>query len=394
MEANAFSLGDLVLAKLEEYPYWPAIVQKCTREDEHYRGKWRQAGADDEPMKLCCFFLIHRSENWVPLDRVKQFIAAEVHTNHCNRESPHYSAQKAAIEEAEEIYNERIANSYISEQLSSPLDDTEDDCCVLASSIDSGQPNKRSCSPEFGARGEKKMKIMKRSTQSSPKVHGNCAEIRKCPSERENVQHAGDTLASLRTAIRRKQKELQAVLSEKRHLEQSIKERDVFLDEFENTSAFAEVPDFPLHIDLQLPDLSTYKSKTIAKAEFEELIDDLKVNFFNFKYKLKKCTLLRATLGGTIEERKHGLEENFEQIRECEHLAIQQHATVAKALSCLLEAFIDLEDLRLRQAGKMITRILKSCNESSSIRYLCAKIVDKWKAQCRQFDEEHVKVAK
>lgn len=68
---RGYALGDLVLAKVQRRPFWPALIQKCHLSGDSNIGEWH---IDQPNAQLWCVFLDSFASQWVEVKAVKKFV--------------------------------------------------------------------------------------------------------------------------------------------------------------------------------------------------------------------------------------------------------------------------------------------------------------------------------
>lgn len=96
-------LNDLVLARFQNYPAWPAIVRTCFWRDNRYNNKWKLK----KPARYWCFFINDDSANWVAVEDVKLYSPSISVDDLANKEDDFYENLKDAIRSAAEIFLRR-----------------------------------------------------------------------------------------------------------------------------------------------------------------------------------------------------------------------------------------------------------------------------------------------
>lgn len=95
--------GDLVLARFDSYPPWPAVIE---RTDNSYpkmeRNMWlKRRGAGKEPV-MHCKFLGEVKHNWVPESRICLYTRERCKQTTVRKNNILYSEYQAAVDEADQ----------------------------------------------------------------------------------------------------------------------------------------------------------------------------------------------------------------------------------------------------------------------------------------------------
>ncbi len=408
---GGFRLRDLVLAKFDEYPYWPAVVKKCFWKEGAYHGTWRQAETGDSPERLWCSFVGDNSANWVPVQKIKAFTPRLARRWQCRRKTRNYAAQQAAIEAAERMYQDRLEH----EILHHVEDEAQQDLALEGASRsvgsgDSGAGNSDSStsgcetidnsSVEEGARGagqkrsyvdldgpivaskRRSLSVISRRKEAAEvgahqeKAQGGCRddEVYEEETSRRHGENIGrsevDVIAALRRAIQKNEDDLTLAKMTECTLNRKIQLRNAWIEEFKKRKMFAEVPDLPLHTQLPLPAEIAYQSTSLSGEELKAVLEELGCAYASFKKKLEKCSALREALDIEISEHRSELGFLGNEIEKVEQQVRDDQVSMAKALTQLLEAKVDLNDLRKTRAGKLVASIKSTPATATSDLYL------------------------
>ncbi len=88
-------VGEVVLAKYDEYPPWPAVIKPCGASYGEEEGQWRK-----EDYLHCYFLGEENKENWVERHRVRRFSARRAASTRVRRNNVMYEDYMRAVEEA------------------------------------------------------------------------------------------------------------------------------------------------------------------------------------------------------------------------------------------------------------------------------------------------------
>ena len=97
--------GDLVLAKIGNYPFWPAHVQKCVSDRPRWNAKWVIVNSkNDKSLRLWCSFIGDNTGGWVPVERIQPYNPEEANKLLSKRKSSLHDMHRKAVSEANELH--------------------------------------------------------------------------------------------------------------------------------------------------------------------------------------------------------------------------------------------------------------------------------------------------
>lgn len=410
-----FSLNELVLAKFEEYPQWPAIIKKCFWTEEKFNGQWALTARGRRPAQVWCYFINDDSANWVKCIDVKSFSPSIKVTDLVAEDHASFEDLKKALRMATDIYEKKqrgIDDSATededeegaTEQGTTGTKQTEVTKTRGSSQQGTTQPAMASdagqCANDVGGSGEKAanespktpVRARKRpldetdSDATSPrekkkkgKVHptnGPTADRFKPPT-REQLEEEG---ASLRSQLWAKEEKLRSAEKIIRKLQKTVSERDALIQEYKTSPSkgLVDIPSFP---HTEMPKEAEFQSKDAKAEEFEKMMETLQSAFVSFSSNIRKSVSLRRSLDNRIAEVREEMAGPIDKIAKQEKLAVEDEVQIIGILSEIVISKVPMSDLIRSRAGKFVSRVRKSCEQMPQIRYLSSKIHEIWKDQ-------------
>lgn len=337
-------LGDLVLAKFDVYPYWPAVVERCFWSERDFHNTWRieagQAVPEDEPgddvhPRVWCRFIEDDSANWVPVTRVKKFTPATARRWQCRRRTKNYDRQQAAISVAEELFNKRLTEPHSS-------------ASTDAGGSDSGDPPFPETPSEEQAvvSGKRRYEEAEDSAPAEPSPPRKTARAGSADSvsERASTEQQSTTEQKAQPSPRK------------------MRVRSEWADRYRLSVACARVSPPPARAGTRSP---------LTSDAFADIVRRVRGHVGD----------LRNALAGVYRG-----EVSNARVAAGEDRAAEAHEAIGALLVRLADADVPLDDLRHHKAGKLVTGIVKDLGLLHGIRPAGDEIIARWRRMCEAFD--------
>lgn len=406
-----FSMNELVLAKFEEYPQWPAVIKKCFWDDPKYKNQWCLTARGRRPAQVWCYFINDDSANWVKVVNVKSFSPSVKVTDLVPEDHSSFEDLKRALVMATEMYEKRQEGIDASE-----TEDEDDEANAGQGSTEVTQteatktrgsshqgstlpdqdatPNRGQSGNGAGASGVQKeiepVRTKKRpleetdSDATSPREKakkGKTAPTNVPTADRfkpPSLKQLEEENASLRHQLWKKEERLRESEKTIQKLHVTVSERDALIQEYKTSPSkgLVDIPSFP---HTSMPKESEFQSIDIKPEELEKTMDLLKSAFMSFSDNIRKSVSLRRNLDQRIAEVRSEMASPIDEIAKQEKLAVQDEVQIIGILSKIVISRVPMSDLLRSRAGKFVSRVRKSCEQMPQIRYLSSKIQEIWK---------------
>lgn len=338
MSSSARHLGDLVLAKFDSYPYWPAVIERCFWDDSAVHKQWKlaagQAGPEDgdddaaEP-RIWCRFLEDDSANWVPVSKIKDFTPKTARRWQCRKKTKNYERQQAAIIAGEKLFNKRRAEPRSPASTDAGASDTGEHAFEKAPS------EERAVAP-----GKRRYEPVEDSASAGPSPPRKTARAgARGDDDRADRQATQDTFASPR----------------------KLRVREEWADRYRLSVACARVP----------PPERAHVREQLSGKEFAEVIRSVRNHVADLR------DALARVYRGKVDD---------ETVAEGEERAAKAHGAISAVIVRLADCDVPLDDLRRHKAGKLVMGIVKDLGPLHGIRPAGDEVIARWRGMCAEYD--------